>query len=143
MIDTKKEAIAVREAARLGIPCIGIVDTNADPDAVPYPIAGNDDAIRAVNLFCRVVADAALEGAAQGQKSGVLDSRSITRMKQDPRRTRDLEEPAQGEALAEVAAEVAVAVADSPSGDTEEELEDMGVSEDEEDDDDFEESAIR
>jgi len=70
VIDTRKEAIAVREAARLNIPCVGIVDTNADPDAVPIPIPGNDDAIRAVNLFCSVVANAVLEGVAQGQKAG-------------------------------------------------------------------------
>jgi len=70
VIDTKKEAIAVREAERLGIPCIGVVDTNADPDSVPLPIPGNDDAIRAIHLFCSIIADAVLEGVAQGQKSG-------------------------------------------------------------------------
>jgi len=69
IIDTKKEAIAVREAQRLNIPCIGIVDTNCDPDQVPIPIPGNDDAIRAVNLFCRVIADAAVEGKAIGEKA--------------------------------------------------------------------------
>ena len=62
VIDAKKEAIAVREAARLGIPCVGIVDTNCDPDAVPIPIPGNDDAIRAVQLFCSIMADAVMEG---------------------------------------------------------------------------------
>ena len=68
VIDAKKEAIAVREAQRLGIPCIGIVDTNCDPDVVPIPIPGNDDAIRAVSLFCQVMADAALEGRMRGEK---------------------------------------------------------------------------
>jgi small subunit ribosomal protein S2 len=68
VIDSKKEAIAVREAARLGITCIAIVDTNADPDAVALPIPGNDDAIRAVNLFCSVIADAAIEGGAEAEK---------------------------------------------------------------------------
>ncbi len=68
VIDTKKEAIAVREAQRLGITCIGIVDTNADPDSVPIPIPGNDDAIRAVSLFCSVVANAAMDGLAQAEK---------------------------------------------------------------------------
>jgi len=62
VIDAKKEAIAVREAARLGIPCVGIVDTNCDPDTVPIPIPGNDDAIRAVQLFCSIMADAVMEG---------------------------------------------------------------------------------
>jgi len=68
VIDAKKEAIAVREAARLGITCIGVVDTNADPDAVPIPVPGNDDAIRAVGLFCSVIADAAIEGRTQFEK---------------------------------------------------------------------------
>lgn len=68
VIDAKKEAIAVREAQRLGITCIGVVDTNADPDVVPIPIPGNDDAIRAVGLFCSVIADAVIEGQAQAEK---------------------------------------------------------------------------
>lgn len=68
VIDAKKEAIAVREAERCGIPCIGIVDTNCDPDVVPIPIPGNDDAIRAVSLFCSVIADAVLEGRMRSDK---------------------------------------------------------------------------
>lgn len=68
VIDAKKEAIAVREAARLGIPCVGIVDTNTDPDDVWLPVPGNDDAIRAINLFSRVMAEAVIEGKAVGQK---------------------------------------------------------------------------
>lgn len=74
VIDTKKEAIAVREAERMRIPCIGIVDTNADPEAVPVPIPGNDDAIRAVSLYCSVIANAALEGQSLRQKT---DSRRV------------------------------------------------------------------
>lgn len=62
VIDAKREDIAVREAARLEIPCIGIVDTNCDPDEVSLPIPGNDDAIRAVQLFSAIIADAVLEG---------------------------------------------------------------------------------
>ncbi len=68
VIDTKKEAIAVREAERMHIPCIGIVDTNADPDAVYLPVPGNDDAIRAVSLYCSIIANAALEGQGLRQK---------------------------------------------------------------------------
>jgi len=64
VIDTKKEAIAVNEARRLGIPIIGIVDTNADPDEVDYVIPGNDDAIRSVALMCRIIADGVLDGRA-------------------------------------------------------------------------------
>ncbi|TAK68090.1 MAG: 30S ribosomal protein S2 [Actinomycetota bacterium] len=62
IVDTKKEHIAVGEARKLGIPVVAILDTNCDPDEVDFPIPGNDDAIRAVALLTRVVADAAAEG---------------------------------------------------------------------------------
>src|SRR5437763_9281011 len=62
VVDTKKEHIAVDEARKLGIPVIAVVDTNADPDEVDYPIPGNDDAIRACTLITRIVADALQEG---------------------------------------------------------------------------------
>ena len=62
IVDTKKEHLAVSEARKLGIPIVAILDTNCDPDEVDYGIPGNDDAIRAVSLLTRVVADAAAEG---------------------------------------------------------------------------------
>jgi len=62
VIDTKKEHLAVTEANKLGIPVVAVVDTNCDPDLVQYIIPGNDDAIRAGNLLCRVIADAVEEG---------------------------------------------------------------------------------
>ena len=62
VIDAKREAIAIREGQRLNIPVIGITDTNCDPNLVSLPIPGNDDAIRAIGLFCKVIADAAIEG---------------------------------------------------------------------------------
>ena len=62
VIDTKKEHIAVTEANKLGIPVVAIVDTNCDPDVIDYKIPGNDDAIRASSLICRVLADAITEG---------------------------------------------------------------------------------
>ncbi len=64
IIDTKKETIAVAEARRLGIPIVAVVDTNCDPDEVDYPIPGNDDAIRAATLMCKVIAEGVLEGKA-------------------------------------------------------------------------------
>ena len=69
VIDSHKEEIAVREARRLAIPVLGVVDTNCDPDLILYPIPGNDDALRAIRLFTSKVADAVLEGreAAAGQ----------------------------------------------------------------------------
>ncbi len=69
IVDPKKENIAVMEARALGIPIIGIVDTNCDPDEVDYVIPGNDDAIRAVKLIAGKLADAVLEGK-QGEQSG-------------------------------------------------------------------------
>jgi small subunit ribosomal protein S2 len=62
VIDPKKEAIAVQEAKKLGIPVVGIVDTNCDPDPITHVIPGNDDAIRAIKLFTGKIADAVLEG---------------------------------------------------------------------------------
>jgi small subunit ribosomal protein S2 len=62
IVDTKKEHLAVEEARKLHIPIIGILDTNCDPDEVDFPIPGNDDAIRAVSLLTRVIADAVADG---------------------------------------------------------------------------------
>ncbi len=67
VIDVEHERIAIQEANKLGIPVIGIVDTNSDPAGVDYVIPGNDDAIRAVKLYVTAVADACLEGAANAQ----------------------------------------------------------------------------
>ncbi len=62
VVDPSKERNAVAEARRVGVPIVAIVDTNCDPDEVDYPIPGNDDAIRAVSLFCAVIADAVIQG---------------------------------------------------------------------------------
>jgi small subunit ribosomal protein S2 len=71
IIDTKKEQIAVNEARKLGLPVIAIIDTNCDPDEVDYPIPGNDDAIRSVNLVTRVIADAIIEGRKEGRERAI------------------------------------------------------------------------
>ena len=73
VIDPKKEALAVHEANRLGIPVIGLVDTNCDPEGIDYVIPGNDDAIRSIKLFTGKIADAAIEGAARYRASGAAD----------------------------------------------------------------------
>jgi small subunit ribosomal protein S2 len=62
VIDTKKEHIAVTEARKLGLPVVAVVDTNCDPDVIDFVIPGNDDAIRAGALMCRLIADAVTEG---------------------------------------------------------------------------------
>ena len=73
VIDTLKEKIAIAEARKLGIPVIAIVDSNCDPDVVDYPIPGNDDASRAITLYCDLVARAVLSGLAEGQQSLGID----------------------------------------------------------------------
>jgi len=73
VIDTNKESIAVREARRLGIPVAAVLDSNSDPDGITYPIPGNDDAGRAISLYCDLIAKAALEGISRGQSSAGID----------------------------------------------------------------------
>jgi small subunit ribosomal protein S2 len=63
VIDAKHEQIAVKEANRLGIPVVAIVDTDSDPDLVDYPVPGNDDAIRSIKLLVSVITDSLIEGA--------------------------------------------------------------------------------
>jgi small subunit ribosomal protein S2 len=70
IIDTKKEHIAVTEANKLGLPIVAVVDTNCDPDVVQFVIPGNDDAIRAGSLLCRVIADAVKEGQHMASRRG-------------------------------------------------------------------------
>lgn len=64
IVDPEQEGIAVQEARKLGIPVVAVIDTNCDPDLVDYKIPGNDDAIRAIRLFCSAIADAVSEGRA-------------------------------------------------------------------------------
>jgi small subunit ribosomal protein S2 len=78
VIDSNKEEIAVAEARKLGIPVVGVVDTNCDPDQVDYPIAGNDDALRAIRLFSSKIADAILEGRAQVTEAEFAAEKIVT-----------------------------------------------------------------
>jgi len=73
VIDPKKEQIAVHEASRLGIPVIGLVDTNCDPDGIDFVIPGNDDAIRSIKLFTSKIAEACIEGGARYKASGAAE----------------------------------------------------------------------
>jgi len=68
VIDTKKEKIAVSEASRLGVPIVGVVDTNCDPSPITFPLPGNDDAIRSIRLFAKMVADTVIESRAFAQE---------------------------------------------------------------------------
>ena len=73
VIDTNKEAIAIQEARKLNIPVIGILDTNSNPDGIAYPVPGNDDAARALQLYCDLIADSVLDGLAAGQSASGVD----------------------------------------------------------------------
>lgn len=73
VIDTNKEAIAIQEAKRLNIPVVAVVDTNCDPDPIDFPIPGNDDAARAIALYCDLVADAVLDGISDSQAALGVD----------------------------------------------------------------------
>lgn len=78
IIDVKKEEIAVREANRLGIPIVAVVDTNCSPEGIDYVIPGNDDALRAVRLFASRVADAIIEGRQLGTEGGVVTTEQVS-----------------------------------------------------------------
>lgn len=73
VVDPKQEEIAVKEARKLGIPVVAVLDTNCDPDMVDIKVPGNDDAIRAIRLFCAAIADAVIEGKAAYEQSLVKD----------------------------------------------------------------------
>jgi small subunit ribosomal protein S2 len=73
VIDTNKEQLAIQEARRLNIPVAAIIDTNCDPDGITFPIPGNDDAGRAIALYCDLIARAALDGISRGQGSAGVD----------------------------------------------------------------------
>ena len=122
VIDTNKEAIAILEARKLNIPIIAILDTNSDPDGITYPIPGNDDAARAIQTYCDLIADAVLDGLAAGQASAGVDlgaavnpDEPMLREAKAPKAAKAAEvevAPAEAEAVAEemiAAAEPAVA----------------------------------
>jgi small subunit ribosomal protein S2 len=73
VIDTNKEQLAIKEAQRLRIPVVAILDTNSDPDGITYPVPGNDDAGRAITLYCDLAARAAIDGISRGQGSAGVD----------------------------------------------------------------------
>jgi small subunit ribosomal protein S2 len=107
VVDVDHERIAVTEANKLGIPVIGIVDTNSDPDGVDYVIPGNDDAIRAIKLYVTAVADAVLAGkAAGGEVVSADEFVEVTEAEAEPAAAPEASETAEpAEATAEAAAD--------------------------------------
>ncbi|MGW9156211.1 MULTISPECIES: 30S ribosomal protein S2 [unclassified Microbacterium] len=117
VVDAKREHLAIDEAKKLGIPVIGILDTNADPDDFQYPIPGNDDAIRSVSLLTRIIADAAAEGLQQKHNPETGDAEPLADWEKEL-----LETPAQEVQESADAAEVAdagdaAAVVETPAAD--------------------------
>ncbi len=113
VIDTNKEAIAILEAKKLGIPVIAILDTNCDPDGINYPIPGNDDAARAIQLYCDLLADSILDGLAAGASaSGVDIGASVAPI--EPTLARELTPEPAPEAAAPATMEEAVAEVAAP-----------------------------
>ena len=114
VVDTKKEHLAIDEAKKLGIPVIGILDTNCDPDEMTYPIPGNDDAIRSVGLLTRVIADAVAEGLiARHQKPESADAEPLAEWE---RELLEASAPVADAAVAEVVVEAVVeAAAEAPA----------------------------
>jgi len=118
IIDTKKEHLAVDEANKLGIPVVAILDTNADPDEVTYPIPGNDDAIRSVSLLTRVIADAVADGLmARNQGKGEAEAEPMAEWE------RELLEAGQTEDAAEGADDKTAAPAEPETVETAEQVE--------------------
>jgi small subunit ribosomal protein S2 len=105
VIDTNKEAIAIKEARKLNIPVVAILDTNCDPDGVTFPIPGNDDAARALQLYCDLIADAVLDGLAAGQAALGVDLGAAEAPSEPVLRAVAAEEAPAAEAPVEVVAE--------------------------------------
>ncbi len=105
VIDSNKEQIAVREARKLGIPVVAVVDTNCDPSEVDYIIPGNDDALRAIRLFASKVADSAIEGnqaATDKQEADLRDAVAATEAAQTSRADEAAEQTAEEISMDEV-----------------------------------------
>ena len=115
VIDTNKEAIAILEARKLNIPVVAILDTNCDPDGITYPIPGNDDAARALQLYCDLIADAVLDGLAAGQAAAGVDLGAAVNPT-EPALARALAPEPAPEAAAEAAPEVVEAAPESAEG---------------------------
>ena len=124
VIDTNKEAIAILEARKLNIPIIAILDTNSDPDGITYPIPGNDDAARAIQTYCDLIADAVLDGLAAGQSAAGVDlgaavnpDEPMLREARAPKAAKAVEAevaPAEAEAVAEEMIAAAEPAAEAP-----------------------------
>ena len=120
IIDTEKEHIAVQEAKRLGIPTIAVVDTNCDPSGITHVIPGNDDAIRSVRLFSRLISESCIEGAKifqeklRAQEIAIEDEKEAANTKKVSKFEGDIDLRGPDEADLEAAADAAVEGTETP-----------------------------
>lgn len=114
VIDTNKEAIAIKEARKLGIPVVAVIDTNCDPDDADFAFPGNDDAARAISLYCNLIADAVLDGLAESSAGLGIDLGE----------SEDIEALVEADVAAAEAAETEAATAETATEETAEVAED-------------------
>jgi small subunit ribosomal protein S2 len=113
VIDTNKEAIAIQEAKRLNIPVVAVVDTNCDPDPIDFPVPANDDAARAITLYCELIADAVLDGISDSQAALGMDLGAREAPSDEALGLTEAEAPAE-----EVAAEAPAEATEAPAEET-------------------------
>lgn len=130
VVDVNRDDIAIAEANRLGIPVIGVIDTNSKPEGIDYPVPGNDDATRAIRLYCDLVADAVLDGiqadlAAKGVDIGATEEAPVEVVAETAEAAAPVEEAAPAAEAAEAPAEeeAADAPAEKPDAKAEEKAE--------------------
>ena len=124
VIDTNKESIAIAEAHTLGIPVIAVLDSNSNPDGITYPIPGNDDATRAIELYCDLISKAVIDGIEQSQSASGVDLGAQA----EPMAESLSEAPAEEVAAEEAPAEE-VAAEEAPAEEAETESKDAGEAE--------------
>ena len=108
IIDTNKESIAVQEANKLGIPVVGIIDSNSDPEGIAFPVPGNDDAMRAISLYCDLLAGSVLSGLQESLGQAGVDVGASEDVPVEP-------SAAEEAAMSEEAAEAPVEVSETPA----------------------------
>ena len=117
VIDTNKEAIAIAEARRLNIPVVAIIDSNCDPDQVDYAIPGNDDASRAIELYCSLISRAAIDGISRSSSAAGIDLGAAEDVAEEPVLAE--EAPAEDASMADAAAAETAEPAAAPAADAE------------------------
>ncbi len=125
VVDTNRESIAIAEAAKLSIPVVAVIDSNSQPDGITFPIPGNDDAIRAISLYCRLLSDAVLDGIQEELRASGADVGEGTEVPVEEA-LKDVAEDAPPEARAEVSEAGADDAAEKSTGNGSDKASDAG-----------------